>query len=501
MLLRPWMQDDTTSPTVEDSTPNDRDGTLTNAGNTETSSATGTGYFAKSLQLDGVNDHIQFGDVGNFNYTQPFSGAIWIKPDAALARFQVFMVRQQPPPGLKGWAFRNSGTGTRQRLSFFLVGTSNQIERRSVNAIFTSSRWYHLGFSYDGSGSEDGITLFVDGVEIPSLSNGNSSVSSATTNAEHLSIGARAGDAGGAFDGSVGPAFLRAAETTAAEMAEDYAGPEPKNLIRPTLLFGPSGWTGDVGTWDSFANGSIAYTWQIRRVSDNGVEQSGTGNTPSGSNPADGDYYLWVRASNNGGYAQSEDATSTTATAGGNTGISITAAAGILSIAGKTGTVAAGHSINAGAGALEIRGHGATLTVGASVTIAAGVGAAAILSNASTVAAGHSINAEPGTLDIQGYAGSLTAGASVTIAAGVGTAAILSNAGTVAAGHSIDNSPGVVTITASNAAISAGVLLDAGAASLAVTGHEPIIVTAPTLTLDTRLRIDELRPDDLFPSL
>lgn len=315
IILRPLMQDDSPTVVVEDSTGNDSDGTLANAGNTEDISVSGTGFFAKALHLDGVNDYLNFGAVGNFSLNQAFSGAVWIRPDAVLSTFQVFLARQQPPPGLTGWVLRNGGGGYRQKLAFAINNNAgNQIFIESNAAIFTSSRWYHVGFSYNGNGSSSGIQLYVDGSAI--AFSGSSSISGTITNSESLGVGARVGDTGGAFDGILGPAFLRSAVTTATEMAEDFAGPEPRNTVAPVLH--PDG-TVTSGSWDSQNNGPITITATLYDASDDSVVTSSTSSNPdfSASVSAGQSYYVIERASNLGGFASQEDTLSNVQTVGG----------------------------------------------------------------------------------------------------------------------------------------------------------------------------------------
>jgi hypothetical protein len=105
-------------------------------------------------------------------------------------------------------------------------------------------------------------------------------------------------------------------QLTAADASELSAGPEPLNTTIPTLSFGDSTWTGTVGTWDSQNNGTITYVWELRRSSDNVPVQSGTGSSPSGSNPTSENHYLWVRGTNNGGFDSAEDSVSLSASPG-----------------------------------------------------------------------------------------------------------------------------------------------------------------------------------------
>lgn len=177
------------------------------------------------------------------------------------------------------------------------------------------SVWQFISATFDNGT----LTLFIDGVQVDQATGLSATV---PNHANASAIGANSGNMAvspgtpQSFDGGLAGAIALSVDQ---DWSEFYNGPEPLNTVAPTLSFGPSTWAGTLGTWDSQLNGTITYTWQLRRSSDNGVEQSGTG-TPSGSNPAAGDYYLWVRASNDGGYDEAEDSVSSVQTSSGSSG-------------------------------------------------------------------------------------------------------------------------------------------------------------------------------------
>jgi hypothetical protein len=112
-------------------------------------------------------------------------------------------------------------------------------------------------------------------------------------------------------------------ELSDAEEAEAFAGPEPLNLTAPTghISLGTT-FDGNVGTWDSQSNGTVSCTWELRNVVGNVVEASGTaasGDDITASGTFDGNYYLFVRASNDGGYDPAEDQTTAQFTSSGST--------------------------------------------------------------------------------------------------------------------------------------------------------------------------------------
>ncbi|MGN6546468.1 MAG: hypothetical protein ACTHK7_15545 [Aureliella sp.] len=111
-----------------------------------------------------------------------------------------------------------------------------------------------------------------------------------------------------------------------AEEAEAFAGPEPINLTAPTGSMSSGTFNGNVGTWDSQSNGTISCAWELRNVTGDVVEASGTaasGADITASASYAGSYYLHVRASNDGGYDPAEDSVSTQFTSDGSTPIPV----------------------------------------------------------------------------------------------------------------------------------------------------------------------------------
>lgn len=172
----------------------------------------------------------------------------------------------------------------------------------------TTAAWQHVSITYVGS---TGVTSgFVNSV-VGTTTTG----SSGSTSAASIRMGALSGSPVNHWNGAVATAYIFDRVLSTGEMSEINSGPEPLNTVVPTLTIDATTWTGTVGTWDAQSNGSVTYAWELRDASDDSVVESGTGSSPSGSGSYSGTYYLWVRASNSGGFDTAEDSVSTDETA------------------------------------------------------------------------------------------------------------------------------------------------------------------------------------------
>jgi hypothetical protein len=165
------------------------------------------------------------------------------------------------------------------------------------------STWTNVAALIGSSSSE----VYQNGSQVISLTGTGSS------NAREMRVGSGAAS----FDGRIAGTALFSRKLSPTELAEWEAGPEPLNTVVPTLTISTTTWSGTIGTWDSQSNGTLTYVWELRDADDDSVVESGSGSSPSGSGSYSGAYYLWVRASNDGGYDTAEDSVSADETASG----------------------------------------------------------------------------------------------------------------------------------------------------------------------------------------
>lgn len=176
---------------VPDSSGNGRDGTAYNIEDGDWKSA----KLGNGIELDGVNEYINCGNIGNWERNDTFSVEFWVETittgDFIVAR----------GISTRGWAVYMSGSGT--VFVYLRHDNSMTISRYSGSAI-NDGAWHHVAITYSGNSSGTGIDIYIDG----SLDNGASTGTLTDTiiSGSGLYIGARTG--GTCFVGTIDEVVL-----------------------------------------------------------------------------------------------------------------------------------------------------------------------------------------------------------------------------------------------------------------------------------------------------
>ena len=307
-LLALWpLDDDAASTVVLDSSGNVENGTLYGAGNTSGSSVagpTGKGWLSGGLEFDGTDDYVLLPETN----LKPDNITIiaWVKGDGANGSLAAVIACDDGSVNDYGLVYKDNGTNK-------LVGQYNSSPRQTLQEVASLSGWNHVALTYDGTIGR----LYLNGVEVDSSSAGTGNV--AYPGVQSIRI-ADDETTGGNFAGDIAQVGIYDTALSAVDIANIYSGPEPLNTIAPTLTISTTTWSGTIGSWDAQGNGTISYAWELHDADDDSMVESGTGSSPSGSGSYSGNYYLWVRASNDGGYDSGEDSVSSDETASGGGG-------------------------------------------------------------------------------------------------------------------------------------------------------------------------------------
>jgi hypothetical protein len=124
----------------------------------------------------------------DFERTNAFSGCAWINLDNP-ARQQAIISKMGNTSPFTGWEFTTNNSGN---IILWLINdaTTNYIE---VSApVLTANRWYHVCFTYTGSGTASGAKIFIDG-SLPSVSTGSNTLSATILNDQPVNSGRRSG--------------------------------------------------------------------------------------------------------------------------------------------------------------------------------------------------------------------------------------------------------------------------------------------------------------------
>jgi hypothetical protein len=200
-----WKMDECQGNTIFDSSISGNNGTITvGAAGWQTELGTCTtastawangkiGKYSSSFSFDGTDDRIAFGDVLDFEYTQPFSLSAWFKSSANdLVNGDVISKQNSTMPW-GGYSMLIRGDANDQ-VEFELIGdlNFNGIIVRGTKDV-TDMTWHHLVTTYDGTNNASGVKIYVDGVQETTTTVSNVPIGTSTLTAFPFQIGARNG--------------------------------------------------------------------------------------------------------------------------------------------------------------------------------------------------------------------------------------------------------------------------------------------------------------------
>lgn len=115
------------------------------------------------------SDVIYLESIPNFEWTEPFSAAIWINTEKRKKDFtQTIMGTTGGKNNYwRGWDMKLDDDN---RINFRLISSlpGNQIHVKTPDSLKINT-WYHIAFSYDGSGDSSGLQLYINGDKISKL--------------------------------------------------------------------------------------------------------------------------------------------------------------------------------------------------------------------------------------------------------------------------------------------------------------------------------------------
>jgi hypothetical protein len=164
----------------------------------------GSGPVGRALSLDG-NTTVSFRDVGVIDRGDPFSIAVWLKPEGALpiSAFQ----KIEDSTTRRGYEMLFDGielVGIQKRAGFLTIRLNahwpdNSIQIRTRQRI-TFGEWCHITLVYGGTGTAQGIKVYVDG-KLSDTEALQDSLTGSISTAADLRIGSA--DLGSPFKGQV----------------------------------------------------------------------------------------------------------------------------------------------------------------------------------------------------------------------------------------------------------------------------------------------------------
>lgn len=232
------------------------------------------------LNNDTQNESINFGNfpaVG-FDVSEPFSAGAWFKWTGV--GYHVLMSKKSGP----GWWLYAMGGLDAGNIYVYFRDASFTSYRRWL-AYPNDGQWHQILFTYDGSGTVNGITIWKDGAS--GLSATSSGPCTTLLNAGSLLVGARSDSSSEEFIGKVCHSFVYDKQLSAGEIAAIYNGGIPPDLS----LVGP---TGNLVHWSALGDGGAIGAGNV-------PDLSGGGNNGTFVNGESGDFVADVPFGGNPG--------------------------------------------------------------------------------------------------------------------------------------------------------------------------------------------------------
>jgi len=198
-----------------DNTPNDSLGTYN--GTLVNGATYGTGIINQGFSLDGVNDTVDMGNNLDFDGSTPFSISCWINASAIGGTTKIPLGKALNTSPFTGYWFGIKTSGE----IFFQLSNNGNINWLGIqnSAMLSTSTWYHVVATYDGSKSSSGLKVYVNNA-LNTQTILSNTLTGSISNTKSFKIGAR--DNGFYFGGSVDEVGVWDRELTASEVTDLY---------------------------------------------------------------------------------------------------------------------------------------------------------------------------------------------------------------------------------------------------------------------------------------
>ena len=145
----------------------------------------------------GAKSSIELPNVGAIDTTKPFSVSAWFQYPQGEEYFNIAAQNEVKDGKNRGWMFFVSGRLPGVR---FYGDEGKQVEIRAGHLDqVVSGGWYHLAFSYDGTGEALGVRMFMNGREVRTQRTSNAVITGSIQTGAPLKIGNPTRPLGGAI--------------------------------------------------------------------------------------------------------------------------------------------------------------------------------------------------------------------------------------------------------------------------------------------------------------
>ena len=183
----------------------------------------------KSIDLDGVDDYVTMGTgTLEFNRTTPFTFSLWIKPHQA--EFSAIIGNTFNGGFYQGYMIWQQVDGANVALYCRLRKDPSHFVQFETTSTFSLNQWYHIAMTYDGTGVNTGLKMYVNGVNQAGTRSGTMTIDlNWSRNTIPFNIGSRMnGDK--PFNGVIDEVGVFNSELSASDVTSIYNSGVPNDI-------------------------------------------------------------------------------------------------------------------------------------------------------------------------------------------------------------------------------------------------------------------------------
>ena len=219
-----WPLDNNTA----DGTTGGNDGTL--IGGTYSTDTPEPPAGTHSVQLNGVDQYVDFGDAPafDFEWNDPFSLSAWIKSTDG-TQDSAIVGKMVQGGTYRGYEMHVGSTAGAGRINVWLINQwPGQVIEVNGTVNVLDGQWHHVAMTYDGTGDAAGVEIFVDGVLDGAAAVGKNTLGGGSiTNTVGLNVGTRNNGAHHDFAGLIDDVSVWDEAISAARVADISSGQSP----------------------------------------------------------------------------------------------------------------------------------------------------------------------------------------------------------------------------------------------------------------------------------
>ena len=178
-----------------------------------------------SLNFDGINDRVEFGDKFKFDHPNAWSFSCWIKPDNIAARRAIYS-KSTPDANVYGWVFYIDTGG----FPFLQVRSTGVLSSYTGAASFTAGAWQHFCFTFSGNSNMNGIRVYRNAVV--DVTPGSTALTGTLLQAQNAMLGSRNGSF--TWSGNIDEVAIWNKALSQTEVSEIYNGGAPFDVRTAT---------------------------------------------------------------------------------------------------------------------------------------------------------------------------------------------------------------------------------------------------------------------------